>query len=122
MAGLHARRCHQLRRTRGRAEWLDLCRVDVLIEAPWLVNGGHGASLRHHNQPHLCRVDVPAEHRHQVIGASGCSQEGQRLSIGPQIRIRWWCRLVAAEVAILNACRAAAIYASTDASRHHAFL
>eukprot|EP01047_Picozoa_sp_COSAG01_P018673 COSAG01_NODE_1017_length_12107_cov_114.566372_4_plen_127_part_00 len=22
-----------------------------MIEAPWLVNGGHGASLRHHNDP-----------------------------------------------------------------------
>jgi hypothetical protein len=24
-----------------------------MIEAQWLVNGGHGASLRHHHQPHL---------------------------------------------------------------------
>jgi hypothetical protein len=22
----------------------------AVIEAPWLVNGGHGASLRHHNE------------------------------------------------------------------------
>jgi hypothetical protein len=30
-----------------------------IIEAPWLVNGGHGASLRHHNQPHLLRGGQP---------------------------------------------------------------
>jgi hypothetical protein len=45
-----------------------------LIEAPWLVNGGHGASLRHHNgtppglanswclaaKPALCGVRQPS--------------------------------------------------------------
>eukprot|EP01049_Picozoa_sp_SAG25_P009556 SAG25_NODE_956_length_4555_cov_2.152603_6_plen_222_part_00 len=30
-----------------------------IIEAPWLVNGGHGASLRHRNQPHLLRGGQP---------------------------------------------------------------
>jgi hypothetical protein len=28
-----------------------LCGACNIIEAPWLVNGGRGASLRHHNQP-----------------------------------------------------------------------
>jgi hypothetical protein len=35
---------------------------DDIIEAPWLVNGGHGASLRHHNHTSVAshwRLEVP---------------------------------------------------------------
>jgi hypothetical protein len=34
----------------GLAEYI-VHQVSHVIEAPWLVNSGHGASLRHHNDP-----------------------------------------------------------------------
>jgi hypothetical protein len=33
--------------------------ADGVIEALWLVNGGHGASLRHHNCRNICAPPEP---------------------------------------------------------------
>jgi hypothetical protein len=52
------------------------CRIALnndIIEAPWLVNGGHGASLRHHNQPHKSQR-ASTHHPHAPpysVGGSG---------------------------------------------------
>jgi hypothetical protein len=42
-----------------------------IIEAPWLVNGGHGASLRHHNVTSSPWLEAPAL---ALAAASGCSR------------------------------------------------
>eukprot|EP01047_Picozoa_sp_COSAG01_P035937 COSAG01_NODE_2783_length_7084_cov_242.792269_8_plen_115_part_00 len=67
----HARSCHEILRTEtagqelrlagmeGLLFWVSsmalagMCSQRVVIEAPWLVNGGHGASLRHHTCSHV---------------------------------------------------------------------
>jgi hypothetical protein len=46
-------RCRQLAPPRGRPP-----AVRLVIEAPWLVNGGHGASLRHHNAASPTRLVI----------------------------------------------------------------
>jgi hypothetical protein len=74
---------HSLRPTAFWKPWI-VCpslRCNV-IEAPWLVNGGHGASLRHHT----CGRCVPPCHLRQTDRGRALSGKGRRDS--PLLRVR----------------------------------
>jgi hypothetical protein len=65
-----------------------------VIEALWLVNGGHGASFGRHNEQYLQLAQVDAAHRVGVVALQGGDAEHLR-SKRRVIEARWVSKLLA---------------------------